>query len=118
MKHIEKLINIPEFTVLDLITRYKYKVIINVETKRRFYTCPKCKKNTSKIDHRYTHTVRDNSISGKIAYFKLIKNFVFNNIKADYYATGHYGIIKNENNNYKLIELLILKKTSLICYIN
>ena len=53
MESVEKLIGLPEFKALRINTRYKQKVIIDIETKTEKLECPKCKQFTSSIDHRY-----------------------------------------------------------------
>ncbi len=72
-----ELIGLSEFRVISVKARYVSKVIIDVETKTEKLKCPRCNKFTSKIDHRYLHNVRDNSISGKKAYLAIHKKVFY-----------------------------------------
>ncbi len=83
MESVEKLVGLPEFKALRINTSYKQKVIIDIETKTEKLKCPKCKKFTYSIDHRYQHNVRDNSISGKEAYLRIYKKVFYCN-RCDY----------------------------------
>ena len=83
MNIIEELLGLKEFKINNLITRYKKKVIIAVETKTIKMQCPKCEKTTRSINHRYTTTVRDISISGKNVFLE-IKRKVFYCNSCDY----------------------------------
>jgi transposase len=74
---VGELLGLPEFNVIDVNTKYATKVIIEVETKNISAKCPNCHKLTSKIDHRYLHIVRDNSISGKKAYLSIRKKVFY-----------------------------------------
>jgi len=71
MNSIEELIGLPEFKIININTKYSKKVVIDVETKTEKLRCPKCKKFTYSINHRYNHTVRDNSISRRDAYLNI-----------------------------------------------
>ena len=72
-----KLIGLSEFKVVSINTRYTSKVIIDAETKINKLKCPRCGEFTYKIDHRYMHCVRDNSISGKKAYLAIHKKVFY-----------------------------------------
>ena len=71
MDWVGKLIGLSEFRVIGVDTRRVGEVTVEVETKTEKYECPKCRKPTSSIDHRYSHRVRDNSISGRRAYLAI-----------------------------------------------
>lgn len=71
MKNIEKLLDLQEFQVLKINTRYKNKVILDVQTKNEKQRCPHCNKYTNSINNKYNHQVRDNSIFGKLAYLNI-----------------------------------------------
>ena len=72
-----ELIGLSEFRVISVKAKYVSKVIIDVETKTEKLKCPSRNKFTSKIDHRYLHRVRDNSISGKKAYLAIHKKVFY-----------------------------------------
>ena len=58
-------------------------MLVDVETKAAKPRCPRCRRYTSKVDHRYQHRVRDNSISGKQAYLNIRKRVLHCN-RCDY----------------------------------
>ena len=77
MDWVGELIGLSEFRVISVKARYISKAIIEVETKAEKLRCPRCAKFTSKINHRYWHRVRDNSISGKKAYLAIHKKVFY-----------------------------------------
>jgi len=71
MKDIEKLLGLEEFHVLNLDTRSKNKIILDIQTKTEKQCCPHCHRYTKCINNKYNHQIRDNSIFGKLAYLKI-----------------------------------------------
>ena len=77
MDWVGKLIGLSEFRVLNVNTKRRKEVYIDVETIASMQECPRCNQATSSIDHRYVHCVRDNSISGRHAYLLVHKKVFF-----------------------------------------
>lgn len=77
MKWVGELLGLTEYIVSGINTRYATKVVLDVTTNKSALKCPKCGLRTTKIDHRYPQTVRDNSISGKRAFLSIQKKVFY-----------------------------------------
>lgn len=108
MRHAETLLGLPEFSILKIKGTYKTKVVLEVETKKSIAKCPRCKKKTNKIDHRYTHTVRDNFISGKAVYLKIRKK-VFYCHPCDYSFTELVDSVAHKRIYTKRFEITVFE---------